>query len=488
MPARVIMPLKRLGSRSFLMKKKYHIAVIGAGSGGLVVASGAAGLGADVALIEAHKMGGDCLNYGCIPSKTFLRSAHLSSLFSRSDEFGLSVEKREPVDLGRIMDRVSSVIKEIEPHDSKARYEGLGVDVFEDFGKLKDPHTVVVGDQEISAKYIVIATGSRASIPSIPGLDTVPYLTNETVFSLDKLPKKLIVLGAGSIGLELGQGFRHLGSDVEIVDGLPRIFSKEDPEVAPLMMACFQSEGIQCHLSSRILAVSKSGESIRVDIETNGVKRSLEGDSLLVSLGRRAVTDGLGLDALGIQTHPDGTLVLNRRLQTSVKTIYACGDAAGPYPFTHMAGYQAGIILRNILFKLPAKVDYATVPWVTYTKPEVAHVGLTEPMAIANGHAVDTVQVDLSKLDRAKTDNDRKGFLKATFTKKRLLGVTLVGEKAGEMIPIAALAIQKKMKVTAFLNLIFPYPTESEIFKFASLDVAKRGLKPWMKSLIRRLI
>jgi len=470
------------------MKFQYHIAVIGAGSGGLVVASGAAGLGAKVALIEANKMGGDCLNYGCVPSKAFLKSAHLAADIQKSAELGLFASLY-PVDISKVMDRVRTVIAEIEPHDSKERFEGLGVDVIEGKGELINNHTIKIGDKTITAKNIVIATGSRAMVPPIKGLDHVPYLTNESVFEIKTLPKKLIVLGAGPIGLELGQGFRHLGSDVVMVDMLPTLFSKDDPEVAPIMEDAVKKEGIRLKLSSKIEEVKKEGDQIHVIIDRDGQKETLTGDTLLVSLGRSPNTQGVGLDNAGVKVNNRGYIETNPKLQTNSRNIYACGDVVGPYQFTHMAGYQAGIIIRNTIFKLGAKVNYTTVPWATYTKPEVAHVGYTEPWAKAENIYYDKIIIDLNKMDRAKTDNDRVGFLKLILGKKgRLIGATLVGEKAGEMMPVASLAIQQKLKANAFMTLIFSYPTSAEIYKFASLDYVKKGFKPWMQTIIRKVL
>ncbi|MBT5855128.1 FAD-dependent oxidoreductase [bacterium] len=469
------------------MKYDYHIIVIGAGSGGLVVASGAAGLGAKVALVEGHKMGGDCLNYGCVPSKSFLKAAHLAADIQKAGDYGLMNAGFE-TDLGKVMDRVQSIIDEIEPHDSKDRYEGLGVDVLDGhYGQLVDRHTVKVGDKTITGKYIVVSTGAEASIPPIPGLSEVSYLTNKTVFKLKTLPKRLIVLGTGPIGIELGQGFRHLGSEVVMVDMASELFGKDDPEVGPLMRDVLTKEGVELVLNAPIKSLSQEGGGIQVTVTKDGQNQIVEGDALLVALGRRPNTQGLNLEGVGVKTDR-GRIVTNAKLQTNVSNIYACGDVTGPYQFTHMAGYQAGIVIRNTVFKLGAKVDYRTVPWVTFTKPEIAHVGETEPSAREKGTYHDHVLVPLQQMDRAKSDDDRHGFLKCVFDrKKRLIGATLVGEKAGEMISLAAMAIQNKQKVTSFMGLIFPYPTQSEIYKFASLSVVKSGFKPWMQTLIKKI-
>ena len=470
------------------MKYDYHLIVIGAGSAGLVVASGAAGLGAKVALIEGHKMGGDCLNYGCVPSKAFLKAAHLASDISNSAALGLT-STLGAVDLGAIMDRVQSVISEIEPHDSKERYEGLGVDVFQGYGRFTDAHHVSIDNQQIiSGKHCVIATGSEGHIPPIPGLNETPYLTNKTFFEQRVLPKRLVVLGAGPIGLELGQGMAHLGSEVTIVDAQHQLFPKDDPEVGPLLESRLKAEHINFHLGASIEAVSYQDDTFKVMIRVGNKMSIITADSLLVSLGRRPVTENLGLDKVGISTDEKGYVTTRPTLQTSVPSIYACGDVVGPYQFTHMAGYQAGVVIRNTLFPFQSKVDYSTVPWVTYTKPEVAHVGYTEQKAKSLGLYSSHNLQPLASNDRAKTDNDKHGFLKLILGKKnRIIGCTLVGEKAGELLPLATFAVKKKLKSTTFLNLVFPYPTQAEVYKFASLSAAKASFKPWMKRLIKFL-
>lgn len=469
------------------MKFDYHVIVIGAGSGGLVVASGAAQLGAKVALIEAHKMGGDCLNTGCVPSKTFLKSAHIADDIRNSNHFGLRASLKD-VDLSEVMKRVKSVIKAIEPHDSKERFESLGVDVFLSKGTLIDEHTVRVGEKTITAKNICIATGSQPAVPPIPGLRDVPYLTNENIFELTTLPKHLILLGGGPVGLELGQGFRYLGSEVSIIDMLPHIFAKDDPEVAPIMEKKLQSEGIQLLLSSKIVEVKKENSDIVVVVEKNGERKEVIGDYILVALGRVPNTKDLGIENLGIKTDTKRYIFTNERLRTNIKNIYACGDVTGPYLFTHMASYQAGVIVKNIIFRLPSKVDYSGVTWTTYTKPEVAHVGYTEQWAKSSGLYKESLMVNLDEVDRAKAENDEVGFLKLILGRKnKVIGATLVAEKAGEMIPLATLAIKRKLKPIAFINLIFSYPTEAEIFKFVSGELYKRVLKGWMKKLIKIL-
>jgi pyruvate/2-oxoglutarate dehydrogenase complex dihydrolipoamide dehydrogenase (E3) component len=471
------------------MKFNYHIIVIGAGSGGLVVASGGASLGAKIALIEDDSMGGDCLNAGCVPSKSFLRCAHLAADIRDSNLYGLSATLGT-VDAVAVMKRVHDVILTIAPHDSAERYTSMGVDVIRERGILVDKHTVKIQNRIITGKYLVIATGSEPAVPPIPGLKDVPYLTNRNIFNIKTLPKKLIILGGGPVGLELGQGFRHLGSDVEIVDVAPHLFPKDDHEVAPLMERILRDEGITLTLSTNIAEVTTNGDGITVVVDTNGKKREISGDRLLVSLGRKPVTGNMGLENAGVKLDDRGYIEVNSHLQTTTKNIYACGDVTGPYQFTHMAGYQAGVVLRNIIFPLfKARVDYSAVPWTTFMRPEVAHVGYTETDARAKGIYIDSIRINLEDIDRARTENDTTGFLKIIFGKgNRIIGATMVGNKAGEIIPLASVAIHNRMKVTAFMSLIFSYPTEAEIFKFAGLAYAKKSLKPWMTKLIQRIL
>lgn len=468
------------------MKYDYHLVVIGAGSAGLVAAASAAYLGARVALIEGEKMGGDCLNYGCVPSKSFLHVARQANAVQTSSSFGLSATLQHP-ELKNVMDYVRNIIREIEPHDSRERFEGLGVKVYNGTAKFKDLHTIAVGKKSITGKRIIIATGSEAALPDIPGLSEVPYLTNRTIFDLETLPKHLIILGAGSVGLELGQGFRFLGSEVSIVDMSPRLFPKEDGEVGPLMETVLKNQGIRLYLSSEIKSVRRTHDGAALSFTCQNREKEVAGDRILVALGRRPVTSSLGLQAAGIEITDKGYIRTNQYLQTSAPHIYACGDITGRYQFTHMAGYEAGIAVRNCIFPFKAAVDYSAVPWVTYTQPEVAHAGATEEMAKAEGNFGESIMIDLARSDRARTEGDRQGFLKLVLTKgKRIAGVTIVARNAGEMIGLGIMAVKKKMPVTAFMSLIFPYPTESEMYRFASLEAAKRSFQPWMKTIIKR--
>ncbi|MDW7657064.1 MAG: FAD-dependent oxidoreductase [Bacillota bacterium] len=325
-------------------------------------------------------------------------------------------------------------------------------------------------------------------IPSIRGLDEGPFLTNQNIFDLETLPSHLIVLGGGPIGLELGQGFQHLGSQVTVIDRNAHLFNKDDAEVAPIMEKVFTDDGMTLLMRAKILEVRRESSEFIVIIEQDGQTREIRGDQILVSLGRKPSTDGLNLEAAGIALDKRGYVQTDAYLRTNVKHIYACGDITGPYQFTHMAGYQASVVIRNAIFPLRKKVDYSGVPWTTYTKPEVAHIGYTEDWGKKEGLFERSMIVDLADNDRAKAENDRHGLVKLNLGRKnRIIGATLVGEKGGEMIPVVSLAIAQKKTPSAFLSIIFSYPTEAESFRSLATSLLKSSFKPWQKKLIGRL-
>ncbi|MCK5128430.1 MAG: FAD-dependent oxidoreductase [Clostridiales bacterium] len=469
------------------MKYDYHIIVLGAGSAGLVVASGAAQLGAKVALVEADKMGGDCLNSGCVPSKAFLKCAHTARAIQRSSTFGIT-SKLAKIDLEKVMDRVRETISQIAPHDSKEKYEKQGIDVIHGRGRFADDHTIHINGVSITAKSIVIATGSMPRIPSIKGLDTVRYHTNGNIFQLKKVPTKLIILGAGYTGLELGQGFAYLGADVTIIDKQQHIFYRDNIEVAPMMEKIFTDEGVKLKLNAKIIEVTKEDDDIVVTIKIDNKIEKIYGDCLLVALGRAPMTIGLGLKATAIKTNSKGYIKTDSKMRTNVGNIYACGDVVGSYQFTHTAGHQAGVVVKNIIFKLGAKVDYSAVPWTTYTKPEVAHVGYTQATATAAKLYKSSITLDLADNDRAIINNDTTGYLKLVLGRRdRIIGATIVADNAGEMIPVVTLSIKKKLKPSAFLGIIFLYPTESEVLIYAALEKLLISIKDWQRKLIRLL-
>ncbi len=475
------------------MKYEYHAIIIGGGSAGLTVASGCAALGAGVALIEKGKMGGDCLNNGCVPSKAFLRSAHLLNEIRSSDRLNITA-KYEAVDIKRIMERVRNIIGAIAPHDSKERFEKLGVSVIRGEAVLLDNHRVKANGVTLTGKHIVIAAGSKPALPPIPGLKDVPYFTNESIFNIDALPKHLLVLGAGPIGLELGQAFKYLGSEVSIIDLLPCLLPNDDAEAGRLLGQKLAGEGVNFHLGSKIIGTKPVPGGVAVTVEKNGVLQELAGDMLLVALGRAPAVKGLGLENAGVKLDERGYIVTDDRFLTSAGNIYACGDCAvvgghGPYQFTHTAGYQGAIVARNLIVPFKGSMDHAIVPWVTYTTPEVAHVGLTEHVAADRGLFGHSIVVDLDNADRSKTDGEEGGFLKLVVgSNGRVVGVTIVAEKAGEMIGAGILAVKNKLKPSVFASLMFPYPTQSELYKTAAYLSLKDSFKPWMKNLVKKFL
>lgn len=471
------------------MEHTYHVIVIGGGSAGLVTAAGAAALGAKVALIEGGKMGGDCLNTGCVPSKSLLASGHLANRIRQSAIMGLE-SSLAPVNMEKVMNRVQNIIHEIAPHDSVERFESMGVKVFQGQGKLLDPHAVKVGEKTLTGKKIVIATGSGPKVPALEGLNKVDYLTNETLFNLNKLPEHLMIWGAGPMAMEVGQAFAHLGSRVTVILRGHQLFKKDEPEVAEIMENRLKADGIRFLFGHDITDVSQDGTQISLSLKDikKDTHSTLEGDAFLIALGRQPSSTDMGLEAAGVNSDNRGFVVVNEALQTSQPHIYACGDVAGPYQFTHMAGYQAGIVVRNLFLPIKKKADYRHVAWTTYTSPQVAHVGYTEETAKAAGLLGSVITHPFHDIDRAIIDDDREGFLKLVLDRrKRVIGATLVCEQAGEMISLASLAIMKKMKLSDFRNVIYPYPTKSEIFNGVALSQLKETFKPWEKKLFQKL-
>ena len=442
------------------------IVVIGGGSGGLSVAAGASQMGAEVVLLEKAKMGGDCLNYGCVPSKAMIAAAHAAHAVRRAGRFGIAAA--EPaIDFEKVHDHVHGVIGAIAPHDSVERFEGLGVRVIQEHGKFVGPNRVQAGDTVITAKRVVISTGSRAGVPPVPGLEDVPYLTNETVFDKKSAPDHLIVLGGGPIGSELAQAHRRLGCRVTILE-MFSVLGKDDPELTEIVKNRMLSEGIAMREGIKVVRAERTDSGIAVIIEDDGREERIEGSDLLVSAGRVPNLDGLDLEAAGIEYDKRGVTV-DARLRTSNRKVYAIGDAAQGYKFTHIAGYHAGIVLRNILFRLPARVDYSALPWVTYTDPELAHVGMTETQAREKYGDIRILRHPFAENDRAQAERDTDGLAKIVTTAKGVIvGASIVGPHAGELLQSWILPIQKKMKIGAVAGLIIPYPTLGEVNKRAA--------------------
>jgi len=467
------------------------LCVIGAGSGGLSLAAGAVQMGASVVLVERHLMGGDCLNTGCVPSKALLAAGHAAEAVRQAPRFGVEAGAPE-VDFARVHAHVHGVIAAIAPHDSVERFEGLGVTVILGEARFTGPDEMLAKGQRIRARRFVLATGSTAAVPPVPGLDGVPYLTNETVFDLATRPGHLVVLGGGPIGVEMAQAFRRLGSAVTLLER-DTILPRDEPEAAAVVRAVLLAEGVHLHEGAQVVAVRAGAAGVEVDVTDGaGVASVVRGSHLLVAAGRRPVIDGLGLEAAGIATTPRG-ITVDAGLRTSNRRVFAIGDVAGGPQFTHIAGYHAGIVIRRALFSLPARVDYAALPWVTYADPELAHVGLTEAEARKAGHAVSVLSQPLSGNDRAQAERATDGLAKIVLGRGgRILGATIVAPRAGEMIGLWGLAIQQRMKIGAVAASLPPYPTMAEISKRAAGSHYTPTLfgprTRWIVGLIQRLL
>ena len=439
------------------------LCVIGAGSGGLAVAAGAAQMGAEVVLVERAAMGGDCLNFGCVPSKSLLAAARIADLWRHGTALGIAYA-RPHIDFAAVADSVQRVIAEIAPNDSVERFEGFGVRVLRAEARFTSPRTVRAGDVEIRPRRFVIATGSQPAIPPIRGLDEVRYLTNESIFANRQLPEHLIVIGGGPIGIEMAQAHRRLGARVTVLDVGP-LLPRDDPELSAVLAERLWSEGIVGRPGVEIAEVERAGQVIRVRLESD---EQISGSHLLIAAGRRPTVEALDLAAAGIASTAKG-ITVDARLRTTNRCVFAIGDVAGGPQFTHVALYHAGIVIRNALFRIPAKVDYRALPWVTYTDPELAQVGLTEAEARAIERASRVLRWRFVENDRAQTERETEGMVKVvTRANGRILGTSILGAGAGDLILPWALAISQKLKIGALANLIVPYPTRGEASKRAA--------------------
>ncbi len=439
------------------------VLVIGAGSGGLSVAAGAAQMGARVVLLEGHKMGGDCLNYGCVPSKALIASAKAAYAQQHSAAYGVSDAAGE-ANYAAAKDHVQAVIDQIAPVDSQERFEGFGVEVIRAFGRFTSPTEVEAGDTVITARRVVIATGSAPLVPPIPGLDSVPFETNETLFELREKPRHLIIIGGGPIGMEMAQAHVRLGSEVTVVEGA-KALGNDDPELAEVVLNSLREEGVT--IEEDALVTEVSGQAGAIEVKTND-GRSAKGTHLLVAVGRKSNTEKLGLEAAGIKTEGNG-IAVDASLRTTNRKVYAIGDVAGGLQFTHVAGYHAGVIIRSMLFGLPSKAKTAHIPWATYTDPELSQVGLTEAQARkVHGDMLEVVRFDYSHNDRAIAERKTKGFIKVMVVKGRPVGASIVGYQAGELINLWALALANNMKMSQIAAMVAPYPTIGEINKRAA--------------------
>ena len=471
----------------------YNVVVIGAGTAGLVTAAGTAGLGGRVALIERHKMGGDCLNYGCVPSKAIISSARAVERIRQADRWGL--EAQEPqFEFTQVFERMRERRAMIAPNDSEERFEDLGVDIFRGDAHFASPDEVVVGDVRLRAKNFVIATGSRAAVPPIEGIDQVPYFTNETIFDrLTEKPDHMIVLGGGPIGCELGQAFNRLGIEITIVQRGQQVLTKEDPDVTEFIQKRLESEGIRIFTQAEPKRMEMKDGRIHLDVlrkpsgDGEGQTTRLSAQTLLIAAGRIPNVEKLNLETAGVRFSRSGVEV-NDYQQTSQPHIYAAGDVAGPYQFTHMADVQARVVVRNILMQfqfLRQKVDYSVVPWCTYTSPEVAHVGMSETEAKEQNIEYDLFTQPMEAVDRAVVESEEEGFAKVLTEKgnDKILGATLLSEHAGDLLHEFVLAMKHGIGLGGIASTIHAYPTFAELARKVGDQYNRTRLTPRAKSI-----
>jgi pyruvate/2-oxoglutarate dehydrogenase complex dihydrolipoamide dehydrogenase (E3) component len=470
--------------------ERYNLVVLGAGSGGLTVAAGGALVGARVALVEKHRMGGDCLNYGCVPSKAFLRAAKVAQTIRTASSYGIhGVTPLPAQDLRTVMDYVQRVQARVAPHDSVERFTGLGVDVYLTAGRLQSPHEVRLDSgPTIWGRHIVLATGSRPRVPDLPGLYEAGFLTNETVFDCERLPATLLVIGGGPIGAELGQAFGRLGSRVTIVSGAEHLLPREDSDVAAVLAAQLGREGVTVLNGARAVRVARHDGVKRVTVRTPEGERMIDVEEILVAAGRRANTDDLGLEQAGV-AFDEGGIRIDRACRTNVPSVWAVGDVAGPYQFTHWANYQARIVMRNALFPGSWSCDVDTVPWTTFTDPEVARVGLSEAEARERGVPYDVFTTSFEDNDRALCDGEPDGFVKVLSRKgtTAILGAAIVHAQAGELLAELVLAKKHRLGLSKLSTPIHVYPTLAEANRAVG-DVYLLGrLSPSMKGVLTRV-
>jgi len=439
------------------------LVIIGGGAGGLVVASVAAQLGLDTVLIEKNPQpGGDCLHFGCVPSKALLKVAQVAETIRRAQDYGIETVAAK-VDIGKVNAAVQRAVDTIQPHDSRERFEALGCEVITGTASFSDKHTVVVNARTLRAKKFVIATGSAPYIPSIPGLAEIDYLSNEDMFSLPVLPGTLLILGAGPVGVEMAQAYARLGSKVKLVEIAPRILPGMDADIAASLGDVLLREGIEIYAGRRVTNVARHDSKIEIVLDDG---ESVRGDRILVATGRRAVVDGLGLEKADVEYSSRG-IVVNARMQTSSKHIFACGDVTGQLALTHVAELQAGVVIANIVFKLPRRISRQAIPLVVYTDPECAQIGLTECEA-EDEDVCSSVRFEMAALDRAIAEHKTPGFAKLVVRKGRLLGVQIVGPHAGDVIHEFALAMHENIKLSKITALVHAYPSYAQISKRAA--------------------
>lgn len=467
---------------------RYNLVVIGAGTAGLVTAAGAAGLGAKVALVERHLMGGDCLNVGCVPSKCLLRSARAAADARDAGRFGVSVPPGMEVDFPAVMERLRRLRAGISKHDSAKRFTELGVDVFIGAASFSGPDTIEVGGQTLRFKRAVIASGARAVQPEIPGLTDAGYLTNETVFNLTELPRRLAVIGGGPIGCELAQAFQRLGSEVTLFHKHAHLLDREDTEAAAIVQSAFVREKIQLVLNAKLTRVEKRDGAKVIFYEANGKSDSVTVDEILAGAGRAPNVEGLNLETVGVQYDRRDGVQVNDQLQTTNPRIYAAGDVCLKWKFTHAADFAARIVIQNALFFGRKKLSALTMPWATYTDPEIAHVGLYERDAQERGLELDTYTKEFKQVDRAIAEGEEEGFVKIHTLRgtDKILGATIVARHAGEMISEISVAMAAGMGLGRLASVIHPYPTQAEAIRHCGDAYNRTRLTPTVKKLFQR--
>jgi len=465
-------------------QEKYNLVVIGAGTAGLVAAAGAAGIGAKVALIERELMGGDCLNVGCVPSKGLLSAARIAATVRQAAEYGVLAPGDVLVDFPAVMERMRRIRADISPHDSAQRFTDLGIDVFLGQGEFKSSDTIVVDGAELKFSKAVIATGARASAPPIEGLDTVQYLTNESLFSLTELPPRLGIIGAGPIGCEMAQAFARFGSEVFLVESAHGVLPREDADAALLVEQALAADDVKLLCCGRETKIVKDGDKIRIQLNSHDEPYDVQVDQLLVAVGRAPNVEGLNLEGVGVEFDNRGVKV-NDRFQTTNSRIYAAGDICSKYQFTHAADFMARAVIRNALFMGNAKESQLVVPWCTYTSPELAQIGVTEADAGSQGLEYDVYTQPLSGVDRAILDSETTGFVKV-ITKKgtgKILGATIVATNAGDLIGEMSVAMTNGLSIGQVGNSIHPYPTQAEAIRRVGDQYSRTRLTPFVKGL-----
>jgi pyruvate/2-oxoglutarate dehydrogenase complex dihydrolipoamide dehydrogenase (E3) component len=468
---------------------RYNMVVIGAGTAGLVVAAGVAGLGGKVALVERYLLGGDCLNYGCVPSKTLIAASRAAAEVRRVDRYGVTPGAGE-VGFPAVMERVRRIRSEISEHDAASRFRDMGVDVFLGDATFTGPDTVEVGGATLRFARACVATGARALRPDMEGLADAGFHTNETIFSLTELPPRLAVLGSGPIGCELGQAFARLGSEVTIIEKGPQFLGKEDRDTAEIVGRSFERDGIRCMLDAEVFKVTRNSEGKCVHVRTPDGEQTVTADEILVGFGRVPNVDGLGLEAAGVEYDTRHGVKVDDRLQSTNKRIYAAGDACLKHKFTHTADATARIVIQNALFWGRKKLSALNIPWCTYTDPEVAHVGLYEQQAKDRGIEVETFTKAFEENDRALTEGRSEGFVRVHVRKgsDRILGATLVGPHAGDLVSEISVAMAGKVGLGGLANVIHPYPTMAEAIKGLGDGHNRTRLTPFTAGLLKRIL